>query len=157
MDKTEFGERVRACQTKLYRIGLSVTGNPADAEDAAAEAVMKAWEKRGSLRDERYFETWLTRILINAARDAVRRRRIRNETQLSDSLIAEEKPVSGVMAALSRVDEKYRLPLVMNGALGMSAREIARVMNLPEGVVRWRIEKGKKLAKNEIMKEEGET
>lgn len=157
MDKTEFGERVRACQTKLYRIGLSVTGNPADAEDAAAEAVMKAWEKRGSLRDERYFETWLTRILINAARDAVRRRRIRNETQLSDSLIAEEKPVSDVMAALSRVDEKYRLPLVMNGALGMSAREIARVMNLPEGVVRWRIEKGKKLAKNEIMKEEGET
>ena len=156
MDKTEFGERVRACQTTLYRIALSVTGNTADAEDAAADAVLKAWEKRESLKDERYFETWLTRILINAARDIVRRRRKRNETALTENLPVPEKTQTGVMRAVLRVEEKYRLPLVMSGALGMTAGEISRSLGIPAGVVRWRIEKGRKLARAEIRREEGE-
>lgn len=156
LDKSEFGERVRACQTKLYRVALSVTGNPADAEDAAADAVLKAWEKRDSLKNEEYFETWLTRILINAARDVVRRRRRRSEAALSESLPAAEKTDTGVMEAIDRVEEKYRLPLVMSGALGMTASEIARALGVPEGVVRWRIQKGRKLARAEIRREEGE-
>lgn len=156
MDKTEFGERVRACQTTLYRIALSVTGNPADAEDAAADAVLKAWEKRESLKDERYFETWLTRILINAARDLVRRRKRRGETALTETLPAPEKTDVGALRAVLRVEEKYRLPLVMSGALGMTAGEISRSLGVPVGVVRWRIEKGRKLARAEIRREEGE-
>ena len=44
-------------------------------EDAVQAALEKAWRKRTSLRDERYLRTWLTRILIHACYDILRRRK----------------------------------------------------------------------------------
>ena len=157
MEKNEFGERVRACQTKLYRISVSVMGSSADAEDAAAEAVLRAWEKRHTLRETRYFETWLTRILLNVCRENLRKRKAHPLCELSDGIPARESGESALFPALRRLEERYRLPLVMKYALNMPNRDIAKSLRITEGVVRWRLDKGRKLLKQELQREEGES
>jgi RNA polymerase sigma factor (sigma-70 family) len=57
----------------LNRVARAQFERQIDAEDAVLEAVAKAWEKRGQLREERYFNTWVVRILINVCRDAQRK------------------------------------------------------------------------------------
>ena len=64
MDKEAFSRQVTAMQTSLYRVAASYLRGEADRLDAVSEAIARAWEKRGTLRDERYFKTWMTRILI---------------------------------------------------------------------------------------------
>ncbi len=154
MDRILFGERVRACQTKLYRVSIAILRNREDSEDAVSEAILRAWEKRGTLRREEYFDTWLIRICINTCKQALRRRAAHPTLELPENLPAPEQEDSGVLDALMRVEEKYRLPLVMQAAMGMRVKEIAKALRLTEGVVRWRIEKGKKLARKELLGEE---
>ncbi len=155
MDKTEFVRRVNACKPMLYRVSMSLLGSLPDAEDAASEAVLKAWEKRDSLKDERYFETWLTRILINTGRSILRRRARHPETELHEDITAETGEESGLATALMRVEIECRLPLMLHYAEDMTMRAIAESMGLSEGVVKWRIEKGRKRLKEELIKENG--
>lgn len=139
----------------LYRVAMSVLGSLPDAEDAASEAVLKAWTKLDGLRNEAYFETWLMRILINTCRSVLRKRALRSETELTDTVPAHETDEKGVYEALMRVELKFRLPLVLHCAEGKTMREIAQSMGLSEGVIKWRIEKGRKRLKQELIKENG--
>lgn len=155
MDKTEFTCRVSACKPMLYRVAMSVLGSLPDAEDAASEAVLRAWTRLDGLRNEAYFETWLTRILINTCRSVLRKRALRSETELTDTVPARESDEKGVYEALMRVELKFRLPLVLHYAEGKTMREIAQSMGLSEGMIKWRIEKGRKRLKEELIKENG--
>lgn len=65
MDAATFTDQVISRERSLYRIAVSFLHSDADAADAVQDALLKAWEKRHSLKDESLFGTWLTRILIN--------------------------------------------------------------------------------------------
>jgi RNA polymerase sigma-70 factor (ECF subfamily) len=56
MDKNEFSEKVLEAEQTLYRISKSILINDADCEDAVQEAVLKAYLKRNSLREENIFK-----------------------------------------------------------------------------------------------------
>ena len=75
MDKQTFSEGVRRMERRLYRVAMSYTGNVPDAADAVQEALLRAWRRRDTLRDERYFDTWLMRVVINESKTLLRRRR----------------------------------------------------------------------------------
>ena len=75
MNDQEFTMRVRLMERKLYRIAHAILWNDADCADAIQEAVFKGWMKRSGLREERYFETWLVRILINECKNIIRRQK----------------------------------------------------------------------------------
>lgn len=70
MDKQTFSEAVQRMERSLYRVAMSYTGNVPDAADAVQEALLRAWNRRDTLRDERYFDTWLMRVVINESKDA---------------------------------------------------------------------------------------
>ena len=75
MDRERFIAEIEACSGMLYRVAWSILRNNADCEDALQDTALKAWEKRNRLRDDRFFRTWITRILINACYDTQRKRR----------------------------------------------------------------------------------
>lgn len=75
MDREDFSRRVTAMRVGLYRVAASYLRGEEDRLDAVAEAIAKGWEKRGTLRDERLFATWLTRILIRECVNIQRRQR----------------------------------------------------------------------------------
>ena len=65
MTRDEFSKRVLESEQTLYRISMSMLKNETDCEDAVQTAILTAYEKLSTLKEEQYFRTWLVRILIN--------------------------------------------------------------------------------------------
>lgn len=53
----------------MYRTAIAILMNDADAADAIQDTILSCWEKLDTLREPRYFKTWLTRILIHKCYD----------------------------------------------------------------------------------------
>ena len=151
MNRTDFILRVRACERRLYRVARTMLRADADCEDAVQEALLKAWSKLGSLREEQFFETWLIRILINECKTFYRRRP-RAEGEIPESLAAPAENRE-VMDALMNLPEKYRIPVELHYIEGYAIGEIARMLLLPEGTVKWRLSRGRALLKTELGEE----
>jgi len=151
MQRTDFVARVRACERRLYRIARTMLACDADCEDAVQEALLRAWSKLPSLREEQYFETWLIRILINECRRFYRRNPVPAEP-LPESLTAPEES-SAVMDALMSLPEKHRIALELHCIEGYSVREVARMLRLPEGTVKWRLSRARALMQQELGEE----
>ena len=65
----------RAQLDRAYRLAGLILGTASEAEDATQEALLRAWRQRRSLRDPNRAQAWFDRILVNACRDQLRRRR----------------------------------------------------------------------------------
>ncbi|MBQ4435213.1 MAG: sigma-70 family RNA polymerase sigma factor [Clostridia bacterium] len=133
----------------MYRVAWSILRNDADCEDALQEAALKAWEKRSRLREERYFRTWITRILINACYDTQRKRRRTVPLDEIPEQTAASAPDTALSMALEAIPEKLRLPLVLCYSEGMTYEEAASALRIPITTLRGRIHRGK----NELRKE----
>lgn len=79
--REQFGHEVERLMNRLYGTALRLTGNPDDAEDIVAEAVAKAWDRLGDLRDSASLEGWLFRILHTTFISAWRRQRTRSQVE----------------------------------------------------------------------------
>ncbi len=153
MHKTEFISRVRGCERRLYRIAHTMLRSEADCEDAVQETLLKAWAARDSLRHEEWFETWLIRILINQCKSFWRRHESR-ETALPENL---PQPASGnhrLMDALMALDEKHRIVLELKYIEGYDIKEVALILGIPEGTVKWRLNRARTALKRELGEEE---
>ena len=149
MDKDFFVRELTARGDMMYRVAYTLLRNDDDCKDAMQEAALKAWEKRGSLRETRLFATWATRILINECRNLQRkRRRVVLVEEIPEP--AAPPPDPTLALALQALPEKYRLPLVLRFAEGMEYEEIAKVLRLPRGTVAGRIHRGKQQLRKEL-------
>lgn len=156
MTKQDFTERVLARERTLYRVARAVLRREADQKDAVQETVAKAWAKRNTLRDERYFATWLTRILINECTNIARRQKrvvlMRDWQEDAWTAHAEFAEPSGVSEALDAIPEALRLPTVLHYIEGFSLGEIAQMLRLPLGTVKARLHGARKALKLELTK-----
>ena len=152
MDKAEFVRRVRGCERRLYRVARTLLSSDADCEDAVQEALLRAWARRNSLREEAYFETWLIRILINECKN-IWRRKPRLEAELPENLSIVANEEHGLFEALMILPEKERITLELHYIEGYRTREVAQMLNLPEGTVKWRLAKARRILKDELGEE----
>ena len=151
MNRTDFIIRVRGCERRLYRVARTILHSDADCEDAVQEALLKAWAKLATLRQEQYFETWLIRILINECKSFYRRKS-RAEGEFPENLAAPPED-RDLMDALMNVPEKFRIPLELHYIEGYGIAEIARMLRIPEGTVKWQMNRGRALLKKELGEE----
>lgn len=142
MDKTAFSQAVIDAEPTLYRVAKSMLRSEHDCADAAQQAILHAWEQLDTLRKPQYFKTWLTRILINEC-TAILRLRQRLAPYEPEQAAAVPAPTpedhSDLYAALSALDEIYRLPVVLHYLEGFKTREIAGMLGIPEGTVKTRL------------------
>ena len=110
---------------------------------------MKAWAKRHTLREEKYFATWLTRILLNECYGIQRKRRRTIPVEAVPCQSAQPKDMA-LSLALQALPEKLRLPLVMHALEGMSYQEIQRVLRLPHSTIAGRIHRAKQQLRKEL-------
>lgn len=141
MLEQDFAQRVRRAEDKLFRVSYAILGNTADCEDALQEALLKAWRKIDSLREERYFETWLMRILIHECYALMRKHKA-PPVQLP---VATENP--GLHDALRALDNKFRLPITLYYVEGYSVGEISAMLRVPEGTIKSRLHRGRRALK----------
>lgn len=147
MNLQEFSFRVRALETKLYKTAVCILKNDQDAADCVQEALLSAWKSLPRLKNEAYFDTWLTRILINECKMLIRSGRNRQAEALNDSICAPERTVTDVERALDALEEKYRLPIVLFHINGYNAEETARILKKPVGTIKTQLSRGRKKLK----------
>ena len=64
-DKDAFTELMQGHMQDMYKVGLAILMNDEDVADAIGDTILTCYEKLNTLKDDKYFKTWLTRILIN--------------------------------------------------------------------------------------------
>ena len=74
MDRAFFIAEIETCSDMMYRVAWSILRNEADVQDTLQDAVLKAWEKRDKLCEEKYFRTWITHILMKRLEEVERAR-----------------------------------------------------------------------------------
>lgn len=153
MDNQGFQDRVRACERRLYATAYLLLHVTADCEDAVQEAVLRAWQRLPGLQNPQFFETWLTRIVINECKSQLRRRSRRGETELSPQLAAPVSPEPELHAALTALKWKYRVVLTLKYIDGYTIEEIARILTLPRGTVASRLDQAKRLLRAQMKGE----
>lgn len=149
MDRNEFASRVVEQTDRMYRIAYVLLHSDEDCRDAMQEAALKAWEKRSTLREPRYFATWLTRILINECRN-IQRKQKRLVPMKEEILPAAPTQDPTLSMLLQSLPEKLRLPLVMHAVEGMTYEEISRTLRLPRSTIVGRIQRAKQRLKKEL-------
>lgn len=154
MDKQEFTSRVLAVENRLYRISCGMLESHQDRLDAVQEAVLKAWSHLPGLRVEKYFETWLTRILINECHNIQNARKRTVTLEKLPEQAAEPEQDDNLRAAISALEEKLRLPLLLYYMEGYRTREIAQILQIPEGTVKTRLQRAKRRLKT-MLEEDG--
>jgi RNA polymerase sigma-70 factor, ECF subfamily len=165
--KEVFRELVEGQLARLYSIARRLVGD--DAEEAVQEALLKAFRKFDQLQDDSAASAWLTRILVNVARDRGRAKARRPDEINIDQVeefslyrkVAEEDPFpysdslhvdflqqfggEDVRTVLAQMPEIYRVPLVLVHMQGFSTKEVARIVDAPLGTVLARLHRGRKL------------
>ena len=149
MDRNEFAALVVQHTDRMYRIAWTILRHDEDCRDAMQEAAMKAWAKRQTLREEKYFATWLTRILLNECYTIQRKRRRVLPVDEVPCQSAQPKDMALSMA-LQSLPEKLRLPLVMHALEGMTYEEISRALRIPKSTVTGRIQRAKQQLRKEL-------
>ena len=105
------------------------------------------------MRNETYFRTWITRILINACYDTQRKRRRVIPLDEVAERAAAASPDPALTLALEALPEKLRLPLVLCYSEGMSYEEAAAALRIPLSTLRGRIHRGRGQLRKELNAE----
>lgn len=148
----EFARRVKAMEPVIYRVCRAQLSGSHDREDAAQEAILRAWEKRDGLREPRFFETWFIRILINACHDIQRRNR--RAVAMDAPPERESEPDNrDLYLALAALDEKQRMCVLLHYIEGYGVREVARILGIGESAVKVRLMRGRRKLKQMLSEE----
>ena len=136
MDHEEFAARTEATRQRLYRTAYLYLGSEADALEAVDEAVHQALRASKKLRQPEYFETWLTRILLNECHKELRRRkRLAPEETLPETAGPDAYDSLPLKEAVRRLPEDLRAVIILRFFSGLSQAETATALEVPQGTV----------------------
>ena len=151
MDNEAFTSAILGMTNTLYRVAATQLRQRADQEDAVQECLRRAWEKRHRLREDCYVQTWVIRILLNECH--------RMQRRMARTLPAEEVvPVhqdenNELKDLLARVEERYRLPLLLHYIEGYDVAQTAAMLHIPQGTVKSRLARGRRALKAMLEEE----
>lgn len=163
LDDETFEALVNAHYEALYRFALSLTHADADARDLVQGAFEQLAKKGEKLKDRSKAKSWLFTTLYRAFVDEHRREVRHPKVEMEDAEI--ELPVSvldpglrldseTVQAALMKIDEVFRVPLILFYLEEHSYLEIAEILGVPPGTVMSRISRGRALLRRQFEERE---
>lgn len=146
-DRAALGEILAHAEQRLQRWVTATVGDPAVAADVMQEALLRAYQRLGTLRDPRAFLPWVRRLAHRELLRVLRRERRHHHEEL-DELPGAEPPVPAddlvarLPSLLAHVEPSSRSVLALHYLDGLLLPEIALVMELPLGTVKSRLARG---------------
>jgi RNA polymerase sigma-70 factor, ECF subfamily len=147
-DRAALDRLLAALWPRAFRLAAGITQHAATAEDAAQDALVLVAARLPALRDPAAYPAWSTRIAVNAAATALRRR------AAHASLVDDGRAAPGfedaladrldVLRALGTLPLWLRVPLVLRYVDGLSSREIGLALNAPAATIRFRLALGRR-------------
>ncbi len=159
-DTTAYRGLVEKYQTRVYQLIYGMVRNQEDARDLAQDAFVKAYDNLHRFRLESSFYTWIYRIASNVAIDFLRKQKRRGTTEFDEQIAARDadgamveqhhqdspsktlerkRLYARIMDAMQELPEDQRQVILLRELDGLSYKEIADVMEIPEGTVMSRL------------------
>jgi RNA polymerase sigma-70 factor (ECF subfamily) len=140
---------------KFYKIGWCYLYNQYDVEDVFQTTIIKVYENISQLKEEKYFETWITSIFINECKKIIRNKKrdisFNNIEQVNTSY--EDDTNFEFKEQLDKLEDIHKEIIVLKYISGYSQEEISELLGIPVGTVKSRIYRAIKALKNEMNKE----
>lgn len=179
-DKDAFACLVDLYQQSAWRVAMAALGRPEEAEDAAQDGFLSAWSNLGHLRADERFRPWLLSIVWRKALDRRRGLRswlrmivappgagideptwsIEDSPDLSPTPEAETISRSAALAArkvIAALPRKLRDPLLLAASGDYRYDEIAAMLDIPLGTVKWRVSEARRVVKAKLARLESES
>lgn len=175
-DREAFGRLVKRHQRRVYAAALHILGNHSDADDATQEAFVRAYRGLSTFDGRADFFTWLYRITVNTALNALRSDKRgaalhqkgnteaahvggRPEAlgQVASSpaqQVQQTGEVSRVLHAVASLSASLRVTLVLATIEELPHKQIAEILDIPEGTVAWRVNEARRLLKQKLAGED---
>jgi RNA polymerase sigma factor (sigma-70 family) len=132
---------------QLYSVAFSILKDSAEADDVVQETLLTALNKIERYEPGTDLKGWLCRIAINRCRDALRRRKVRKKwygvwarvaalgapPRTPERRTADHELAGELWQAVDDLNDRHRLPLILHYVHGMTAPEIAEILNIREG------------------------
>ena len=153
MNNEEFAIRIEALRTKLYKTALTYLDSETLAIDAVDEAVYKALCGKRRLRQPEYFDTWITRILINECYNELRRqKRVQPLEELPESAV-EVFDSLPLKEAIRKLPCELKDVIILRFFSGYTVTEVAQILHIPQGTAATRQRKALQLLRLELEEE----
>lgn len=145
---------------RIYRLARRLSRDPEEARDLLQETFLRAARNAHKLPESRpAAEAWLVRTTVNLCRDLGRRRAVRTRDQHKIEPPAPFGPNpetatvarASVEAALAGLAPRRRAVIVLVELEEHSTREVAQILGLPEGTVRWHLSRGRKELRSRLI------
>jgi len=171
-DREAFYELVRPYERLIYATAISVVKNAADAEEAAQEAVLKAFSNLSGFRGESKFSTWLVRITYNEAKMKVRKARSHLYESIDDQqenkegdywpkdyadwrpipseLLEEKETGEAVHNAINSLSAVYREVLILRDVQRLTIKEATAILGISAGNVKTRLHRARLLLRDKL-------
>jgi len=150
MDKDQFVQLVLEAEPTLFHVSFSILHHEQDCADAVQEAVVKAYEQRGTLKSPAYFKTWLVRIVMNECYQI--RRKQKKRVPMEEKFLADDQKLSryvredylDLYRAIAALKEQDKICILLFYMEDFTIRQIAGVLEIPEGTVKSRLNRAKR-------------
>jgi len=171
-EREAFYELVRPYERMVYATAISIVRNPADAEEVAQEAVLKAFSNLPGFRGEAKFSTWLVQITYNEARLKLRKARFHlyesiDEQQQNDNGdyipkdFADWRPIASEALEVNEIREQvqnainllaaiYREVLILRDVQLLTVKETMMVLGISEAAVKTRLHRARLLLRDSL-------
>jgi RNA polymerase sigma factor (sigma-70 family) len=156
-DGEAFVSLVKQYEDVLYRTASRLLNNDEDVADAMQDAIISAYEKLHTLKNDEYFNTWICKILINKCNSLLNKNK--NVSVIDENLLIQKRDDEfqkiELEDALNSLNEIYRLALILYYIVGLNVKEISEFLKEPEGTIKSRLSRAKSILRNNYYKYEG--
>ena len=144
MTAKQFARRMEESQAKFYRLAYCYVKNEHDALEILSEATYRGFIHLKRLEKPEFFDTWMSRIIINCACDLLKKQNRYDFQEPDDSLPAKEEDLSvddrlDLYQALDTLSPDEKSLIILKYFEDRSFREISSILNLPESTVKTRL------------------
>jgi RNA polymerase sigma-70 factor, ECF subfamily len=154
-DKEAFNILVQENLKSLYIVARGMLNSEYDIEDAFQNTILKAYEKISGLKNEEFFKTWLTRILINECNNIIRKNKkvtYIEDSQINNEVYEDKYKNIDLIRAIDSLSSDLRITMWLFYFDDMSIEEISNALKIPKGTIKSRLNRGREKIYN-IMSE----
>jgi RNA polymerase sigma-70 factor (ECF subfamily) len=152
-----FEDLILSYTTVMYRMAKTMLDREEDCADAIQDAILKAYQNIRSLKEPRYFKTWLLRIIINECKRIYRQRKniiaLEPRTELGSNDYAFAR--IEIEEFLECLPEEQRELLKLFHIEDISIQDLADIFDVPESTIKTRLRRAREKAKEIWLAEEG--
>ncbi|MGN0154285.1 MAG: RNA polymerase sigma factor [Lachnospiraceae bacterium] len=157
MRRIEFCDQIKTYRYQLYIVANAILQNEVDAQDAVCNAILKGYEHLEQLKNPQKFKSWMITITKNEALKIKKKRlELPGDDKVEELLEPVHDQHNELWDIVQTLKEEYRLVIVLFYYNDLSMMEITKVLDIPLGTVKSRLNRGRELLKQALAGKEEE-